>query len=75
MKKTLADAVTDSRRKTGSTQTTLTLRPEEVALLERLAADHGGKKAAIVAGLRALDQRGEIGNAELAALVASRLGG
>lgn len=73
--KTLAEAVSDSRRKTGATQTTLTLRPEEAELLERLAAEHGGKKAAILAGLEALVSRQEPTNAELLALLERRLGG
>lgn len=53
--KTLAEAVSDSRKNTGAVQTTLTLKPGEAELLDRMAERHGGKKAAIIAGLCALD--------------------
>ena len=54
--KTLAEAVSDSRKNTGAVQTTLTLSAEQADLLERLANVHGGKKAAIVAGLELLER-------------------
>lgn len=56
--KTLAKAVSDSRKKTGAVQTTLTLSADEAALLDRLAKEYGGKKTAIVAGLYALNKAG-----------------
>ena len=57
--KTLSDAVTESRARTGAKALTMSLSPEENALLEKHAKAHGGKKAAVVAGLRALEARGE----------------
>lgn len=69
----MADAVSDSRRKTGAVQTTLTLSPDEFELLKRVAADHGSKKSAIIAGLRALDQRGRLTREELLAEIARRM--
>lgn len=37
-------------------QSSLWMTPEENALWERLAKAHGGKKAAVLAGLRGLDR-------------------
>lgn len=44
-------------------------------MLARLEAVHGGRKAAIIAGLRALDRGGDISNTELLAMLAKRLSG
>lgn len=49
--------------------------PEEQALLDRLAEEHGSQKAAIMAGLDALVNRREITDAQLARLVTARLTG
>jgi hypothetical protein len=54
--KSLSKAVSDSRKKTGAVQTTLTLSAEEGELLEKLAKTYGGKKGALVAGLWALNR-------------------
>ena len=35
-------------------------QPDEIELLERLADKHGGAKAAVIAGLRALDGKGGV---------------
>lgn len=54
-------------------QITMRLDGEQMALLEKLGASHGGKKAAVVAGLVALAGRGEPSKAELLAMLARRL--
>ena len=49
---------------------------EQIALLERLSKKHRGKKAAVLAGLRALEAGaggGEPTKAELLAMLARRL--
>lgn len=46
---------------------------EELALLERLAREHGGQKAAVMAGLRTLQGRAGVSDEELLALIAKRL--
>lgn len=69
---TAAGAVAKSRAKTGAKPVAVTLKPEEIALLDRLAGEYGGRKAAVVAGLKAL--RGDaLTNEELAAEMLRRL--
>lgn len=51
---TAAQAVAKSRAKTGAKPVAITLRPIEIELLDELAKAHGGRKAAVVAGLQAL---------------------
>lgn len=46
---------------------------EELALLDGLAKDHGTQKAAVLAGLRALQGRKDVSDQELLALIAKRL--
>lgn len=46
----------------------------QLATLERLAERYGGKQAVFDAALARLDGAGELTNAELAAIVAARLG-
>ena len=48
-------------------------QPEEIKMLERLAEKHGGAKAAVVAGLRALEAQKEPSNADLLKLLKVRL--
>ena len=55
------------------TPVSLRLDAEEMALLAKLAKRHGGKSAAIVAGLRALDGAKDLSKAELLALLERRL--
>ncbi len=54
-------------------QFVMRFNPEEKALLERLGKSYGGKKAAVVAGLRALDGRKTMTKAELVAEITRRL--
>ena len=49
-------------------------QPGEIELLERLAEMHGGAKAAVMAGLRALEQRNQPTNKELLVMLKERLG-
>lgn len=49
-----AARVSKSRSKSGAKANTISLKPDEQELLDGLAKDHGGKKGAILAGLRAL---------------------
>jgi hypothetical protein len=50
-----AEAVTKSRQNTGAKGVNVSMKPEERALLQRLADTHGGVKGAIMAGLRCLE--------------------
>ena len=49
-----AARVSKSRKKSGVKTTSISLSPDEQELLEALAPDHGGKKGALIAGLRRL---------------------
>ena len=49
------------------------LRPDEVALLEKMSAKHGGKKAAFVAGLRLLAGANAPSNEELLIMIKERM--
>lgn len=52
----------------------LRLSEEELALLDAMAERHGGKSAAIVAGLRALEKRNAITPEEAMTALALELG-
>ena len=73
MARTASDITKSSDQRRGVQSTSFKFSPEELELLARLAAVHGGRKAAIIAGLRALDRCGDISNTELLALLAARL--
>lgn len=49
-----AARVSKSRKKSGVRTTSISLSPDEQELLESLAPHNGGKKGAIIAGLRRL---------------------
>jgi hypothetical protein len=49
-------------------------QPDEIVLLERLAEKHGGAKAAVIAGLRALEAQRELSNTALLRILKERLG-
>jgi len=51
----------------------LRLSDSEMRLLDKLAKRHGGKGAALVAGLKALDGQNEISREELIAEITRRL--
>ncbi len=51
----------------------LRLSADEMKLLDRLAAKHGDKTKAIVAGLKALDGSKEPTNAQLLAMLKARM--
>lgn len=51
----------------------LRMTDEEAALLERMAAKHGGKSAAIVQGLKRLEGSNELTDAELISTLKQRL--
>lgn len=55
------------------TQKSFRFSEEELQLLEQLAQEHGGQKAAVMAGLRALEARGVISDDELIAAVTKRI--
>lgn len=55
------------------TQKSFRFSAEELKLLEDLARQHGGQKAAVMAGLRALQGRGAVSDEELLALIGKRL--
>jgi hypothetical protein len=48
-------------------------QPDEIELLERLAEKHGGAKAAVIAGLRALEAQKEPSNEALLKTLKARL--
>jgi hypothetical protein len=55
------------------TQKNIRFSDEELALLDRMTAKHETMKAAIVAGLHALEQRNEPSNKELLDMLKARL--
>jgi len=55
------------------TQKSFRFSDEELKLLDDLAKQHGGQKAAVMAGLRALKGRGAVSDEELIALITQRL--
>lgn len=55
------------------TQKSFRFSDEELKLLDELAKQHDGQKAAVMAGLRALKGRGVVSDDELLALLAKRL--
>jgi hypothetical protein len=75
--KDTSKATQASRDRTGYKPTSISLSPEERALLDRLAQDRfgggkGAQKTAVMAGLAMLD-RGEPSDADLLAILARRL--
>lgn len=73
MVKTASAISKSSEQRRGVQSTSFKFSPEERELLARLEAVHGGRKGAIIAGLRAIDRGGDISNAELLAMLARRL--
>jgi hypothetical protein len=71
--KTHSEAVTESRKRTKARAVNVSMKPDESALLDRMADEHGGIKAAIVAGLRALERRNEPTNDELLEMMRRRM--
>lgn len=71
--KPASEAVKKSRAHAGVTTTSVSLAPDERALWDRLAEQHGGRKAALMAGLRALEGEGERSKAALLAEIERRL--
>jgi hypothetical protein len=57
----------------GGRQISALLDAEEAALLARHVDREGGVKAAVIAGLRALDRRNDLSNKELIAIIERRL--
>lgn len=55
------------------TQKVFRFSDEELQLLEQLAKQHGSQKAAVMAGLRALEARGVPSDDELIAAVTRRI--
>lgn len=55
------------------TQKVFRFSEQELHLLERLAKEHGSQKAAVMAGLRALEARGGISDDELIAVITRRI--
>jgi len=55
------------------TQKSFRFSTDELKLLDELARQHGGQKAAVMAGLRALHGRGTVSDEELLALIGKRL--
>lgn len=52
--KTASEIVAKSNKSRGITPVGLRLSPEEISLLDEMAANHGGRKGAVVAGLISL---------------------
>ena len=55
MAKTASQVVRDSEKRRGVQSTSFKFSPEEMALLDALSERQGGRKAAIMAGLRCLE--------------------
>jgi len=69
-----SERVKASVKRTGKIRTSLTMTPEENALLERVAKSYGGnKKAAIFAALRSIADKDSLSNEELIQALKSRL--
>jgi hypothetical protein len=58
--KTGSEIVAKSNKSRGITPVGLRLSPEEISLLDEMAARLGGRKAAIMAGLAALDRNNDL---------------
>jgi hypothetical protein len=67
MAKTVSEVSKASRARSGSKSTSFAFTTDELAQIDRLAKRYGGKKAALVAGLNALECRNELSKAELLA--------
>jgi hypothetical protein len=70
---TATEMVKSSRARNGVRLTSLAFTPAEWTLLDAMAAHYGGKKAAVVAGLRALEGRADLTDVELVELLSRRL--
>lgn len=71
MAKTGSQIVAASEKRRGIQSTSFKFTPEEKELLDRLAEAHGGRKAALIAGLEALERRNGPTKAEVLAAVAA----
>lgn len=70
---TASEAVAKSNAKRGAVPVGLRLLPDEMAILDQMADRLGGRKAAFMAGLRALEARNEPSNSELIDMLKARL--
>lgn len=68
-----AEAVKKSRAANGVMPTSVNLSPDERALWDAMALRYGGKKAALLAGLRALDKAQPMSKVDLLAEIERRL--
>jgi hypothetical protein len=55
---TSSEATAKSRERTGTKVVSVALRADEIKLLDALKGAHGGRKGAILAGLRSLQANG-----------------
>lgn len=65
MAKTGSQIVAASEARRGIQSTSFKFTPEEKELLDRLAEEHGGRKAVIIAGLQALDRKNDLTQKEV----------
>lgn len=70
---TASEAVAKSNAKRGAVPVGLRLLPDEMEILDKMADRFGGRKAAFIAGLRALEARNEPSNADLLEMLKARL--
>lgn len=68
-----SDAVAKSRAKTGTKSIATAMKADEITLLDEMAEKHGGRKAAILAGLAALKGAKEPTKADLIAMIERRM--
>lgn len=68
-----AKRVEKSRKKSGAKRVTMDFKPDELAVLEAATVKYGGKKAAVIAGLRLLSGANEPTDAELLDMLSARL--
>lgn len=69
MAKTASEVVKASETRRGIRSTSVKLDPDEMALWDRMAEKHGGRKASLVAALERLDGRKDITRADVLAWI------
>lgn len=69
MAKTGSEIAAASEKRRGIQSTSFKFTPEEKDMLDRLAESHGGRKAAIIAGLEALERKNGLSKAQVIAAI------
>jgi hypothetical protein len=72
-RKQTSEATAQTRERTKIKPVSFSLKPDEIALLDEAAAKHGGRKAALLVGLRAAVGQNELSRDALLAEIGRRL--